>query len=120
MIDLQRSVIEDFAEAQRLARRDPIVRRDCDTDDDRPDYERLSFATRRRSERPLTKLEVAFLVELRRDPRVARAAAALKLGSTVARKTAVRLSKQRLIRLEHLKNKRRTLVARFVSGGFYE
>lgn len=110
---LRADIVEEFAEAQRRPERSSC-RTDAEAD------EQLIPAVRHRRVRALTALEVAFLVELRRDPRVARAAAALKLGSTVARKTAVRLSRQRLIRLEHLKNKRRTLVARFVAPGFYE
>lgn len=120
MIDLQLSVLEDFAEAQQLARRESIARRDSGSDDDRPDYESLSLATRRRPERPLTKLEARLLGELWREPRVARAGRAIGLDSSNTRKTVRRLCERRLIRLERLKNRRGTLVARFVRGGFYD
>lgn len=113
MIDLRRDVLDDFAEAQQLARRDaPLVRGGDD--------EQFSLATRRRPERPLTKLEAQLLAELWREPRVARAGRALGLGSAVTRKTVRRLQSRRLIRIERLKNKRGTLVARFVRGGFYD
>lgn len=109
MINLRRDVLDDFAEAQQLARRDALVRSGG-----------LSFATRRKPEHSLTKLEARFLSELRHDPRIARAARALCLGSRVGRRVAENLRCKRLIRLEHLRNKRRTLVARFVGKGRFE
>ncbi len=109
---LRADIVDEFVEAQRRPAR-ALTRVESQ------EGEHLAPAVRRRVVRELTRLEVAFLVQLRKDPRVAGAGRALMLGSRDTRKMAERLVSKRCIRLEHLKNKRRTLVARFVSGGFY-
>lgn len=112
---LRSEVLADFDEVQHLGERAARVR--CGGDDA---SELVATPVRRRRVQQLTRLEAEFLAELCREPRVSRAARALLLGSAHSRKTIRALVAKRLIRLERLKNKRGTLVARLVRGGFYE
>lgn len=111
--DLRSEILDEFEDARHRARRGSLVVAGLEDGV-------VVAAFRRRPARDLTALEVAFLSELRFDSRVARAASALKLGSRVARRIAGALSRQRWIRLEHLKNKRGTLVARFNRDSLFE
>lgn len=97
--NLRQDIVEDFFEVQR--RRSLIVGAAARAEASPPD---------------LTRLQVAFLAEIIRDPRVCRAARALNLRSRNSRRIVRRLRELGFVRVEHRKNKRKTLVAYPVLG----
>lgn len=114
-VALRSDVLADFDEVQQLGER--AARVTCGGDDA---PELVVTPVRRRRLRQPTPLEVRFLAELCREPRVSRVTRALMLNSGCSRKVLRALVAKRLVRVERLKNKRGTLLAYLVRGGIYE